>query len=175
MGGGCVTVCCFFSAVQREAKPRRRKIRAVKILGISSLLDEVLFTEGKEALGPEQGEKMERISLVILWLHISKRSAMGETMNLALGAAPPGGGAVSDWCNTTIQSPLRRGGDCIFFFLSFNVSTPGAMFVSCSPWIPLRRVGVCGAAAGVAVTRPDRCCFSLFKWILSPLVRTTAS
>lgn len=91
----------------------------MKILGISSLLDEVLFTEGKEALGPEQGKKMERISLVILWLHISNRSALGETMNLALGAAPPGGGAVSDWCNITIQSPLRRGGDCFFFFLSF--------------------------------------------------------
>lgn len=146
----------------------------MKILGISSLLDEVLFTEGKEALGPEL-RKMEHVSLVFLDLHISSRSALGEAMNLSLGAAPPGGRAFGDWCNITIKSPLRRGGDCILFFLSFDVPSPGALFLSCSPRIPLRRVGVCSAAAGVAVTRPDRCCFSLFKWILSPLARMTAS
>lgn len=76
---------------------------------------------------------MEHISPVFLQLHISNWPTLRKTETLVLGAAPPGGGAVSDWCNITTQLPLRYrvvvegGREGLYFSLSFSASTPGTL------------------------------------------------
>lgn len=85
---------------------------------------------------------------------------------------------MSAWCNITTPLPLCRsvaGRRGAVFPLSFSQCIHSGHNVSGSPWIPRRRVGVCSSAAGVVLTRPDSCCFSLFKWTLWPLATTGAA